>query len=269
MPLKLTVLYFQKNDIGKGHEPVEVFLWLDPLVGLTTTIASRHWNFALPGMGAAMGMRVGLGDASAAKTRLLRPPGSVAESEFLDRCIRCGECFKVCPGPVLSPAGLEFGLEALWTPVVVPSHAGCHQDCNFCTQVCPTQAIRPLSLSEKRKTSIGLAVINPKTCLSRSGQHDCQLCFNECKAAGYNAIQMRRIELELGDIPEGVFSDAELEAMSSIEAPFVACAHIAVTPAIPNRSRFSRRARLKLPASLTKLLPFSNNTRYTALQYNS
>lgn len=32
---------------------------------------------------------------------------------------------------------------------------------------------------------------------------------------------MRRIELELGDIPPGAFSDEELEAMSSIEAPFV------------------------------------------------
>lgn len=173
------------------------------------------------GAGAALAARLGFPARASAATRLLRPPGSVPESEFLDLCIRCGECYKVCPGPVLHPASLEFGLEALWTPVVVPSHAGCHQDCNFCTQVCPTRAIRPLSLVEKRKTPIGLAVIDPKTCLSRSGQRDCQLCFDECRAAGYNAIEMRRIKLELGDIPEGVFSDAELEAMSSIEAPFV------------------------------------------------
>ena len=31
--------------------PVEVFLWLDPLVGLTTAVAARHWNVALLGMG--------------------------------------------------------------------------------------------------------------------------------------------------------------------------------------------------------------------------
>jgi len=173
------------------------------------------------GVGAAMGTRVGLAEAFTPKTRPLRPPGSVPEAEFLDLCIRCGECFKVCPGPVLHPAGLEAGLEALWTPVVVPSHAGCHQDCNFCTQVCPTQAIRPLSLQEKRKTSIGLAVINQKTCLPHAGQRDCRLCFDECEAAGYHAIKMRKIELEMGDVPEGVFSDEELEAMGSIEAPFV------------------------------------------------
>jgi len=173
------------------------------------------------GMGAALGVRTGLIDAFARKTQPLRPPGSVPEREFLDLCIRCGECFKVCPGPVLHPAGLESGWEALWTPVVVPSHAGCHQNCNFCTRVCPTQAIQPLSLEEKRKTPIGLAVLNAKTCLPHAGQRDCRLCFDECEAAGYHAIRMRRIKLELGDIPAGVFSDEQLEAMSSIEAPFV------------------------------------------------
>lgn len=167
------------------------------------------------GIGAATGIR------AVPQTRLLRPPGSVPEARFLDLCVRCGECFKVCPGPVLHPAGLEFGWEALWTPVVVPSHAGCHQDCNFCTQVCPTHAIRPLSLPEKRKTRIGLAVIDTRRCLPHAGQRDCRLCFEECKAAGYHAIQMRQIKLALGDIPPGVVSETELEAMGSIEAPFV------------------------------------------------
>ena len=167
------------------------------------------------------GMSVALGIQASPKAQPLRPPGSASEPEFLDLCIRCGECFKVCPGPVLHPAGLESGWEALWTPVVVPSHAGCHQDCNFCTQVCPTHAIRPLSLPEKRKTPIGLAVINTKTCLPHAGQRDCRLCFEECEAAGYHAIQMRQIKLALGDIPPGVVSETELEAMGSIEAPFV------------------------------------------------
>ena len=175
----------------------------------------------IAGVGAAMATRAGSVGTSLPRTRPLRPPGSVPEPEFLDLCIRCGECLKVCPGPVLLPAGLEYGVEALWTPVVVPSHAGCHQDCNFCTQVCPTQAIRPLSLPEKRRTAIGVAVINTKTCLAHAGQQDCRLCFEECRAAGYHAIQMRQVKLELGDIPPGVFSEAELEAMGSIEGPFV------------------------------------------------
>ena len=153
--------------------------------------------------------------------RLLRPPGSVAEREFLGLCIRCGECFKVCPGPVLHPAGLESGIDALWTPVAVPSRAGCHQDCNFCTQVCPTGAIRPLTIEEKRRTQMGLAVIDAKICLPRRGGRDCRLCFDECEAAGYHAIEMREIRLEVGEVPAGVMSETDLEEMGRIRAPFV------------------------------------------------
>ena len=178
---------------------------------------------------AALGATV-LGAAAAATLRLtdrnqsqglIRPPGAVAEERFLRLCIRCGECIKACPGPVLHPAGLEVGLDALWTPVAVPSWAGCHQDCNFCGQVCPTGAIRPLPIDEKRKVHMGLAAVNTKTCLPHAGEQDCQLCSDECRAAGYNAITMRVIQLEVGDVPDGAMSALELEEASRILAPFV------------------------------------------------
>jgi ferredoxin len=50
---------------------------------------------------------------------MIRPPGSVAELEFFERCIRCDQCINVCPTNVLQPATLkEGGIEALWTPVL-------------------------------------------------------------------------------------------------------------------------------------------------------
>lgn len=151
----------------------------------------------------------------------VRPPGSVSERQFLDLCIRCEQCLKVCPGPVLQAAGLEHGFEALWTPVAVFPHAGCHQDCNFCTQVCPTGAIQPLSPEEKRRFVMGLAVVDFATCLPHRGELDCQLCFEECLAAGYRAIEMRPVRLASGQIPEGLFSPEEVERMGQILAPFV------------------------------------------------
>ncbi len=159
--------------------------------------------------------------ASTARARPVRPPGSVAEERFLDLCIRCEQCIKVCPGPVLQAAGLEHGFEALWTPVAVFPHAGCHQECNFCTQVCPTRAIQPLALPEKRRFVIGLAVVDVATCLPHRGERDCQLCFDECNAAGYRAIEMRPIKLATGPVPEGTFSPDEIEQMGRILAPFV------------------------------------------------
>ena len=158
-------------------------------------------------------------------TRPLRPPGSVPEREFLDLCIRCGECFKVCPGPVLQPAGLEHGLESLWTPVATPEHAGCHQDCNFCTQVCPTGAIQPLDLFVKREVHMGLAHINEQTCLpfDDENREDCNLCYIECEQAGYHAIEMRPLALPVdrAELEAQGFSDYVIDEMSTIQAPYV------------------------------------------------
>ena len=151
----------------------------------------------------------------------IRPPGAVSGDQFLDLCIRCEQCLKVCPGPVLQAAGLEHGFEALWTPVAMFPHAGCHQDCHFCTQVCPTGAIRPLSPDEKRRFVMGLAVVDPAACLPHRGELECRLCFEECTAAGYRAIEMRPVRLATGPVPEGLFSPGEIEQMGRILAPFV------------------------------------------------
>ena len=136
----------------------------------------------------------------------VRPPGSVPEREFLAMCIRCGECFKACPNNVLQPLAFEQGLEGLWTPHVVADWAGCESSCNACGQVCPTGAIRALPLDEKRHARIGLAVVNEQTCLPFANREACQLCVDECNAAGYEAIEFMQVHTatdELGSpIPE-------------------------------------------------------------------
>lgn len=180
---------------------------------------TRRALFVSAASGAAAGVAAKL--CSFASAPPIRPPGSLAESRFLDLCIRCEQCIKVCPGPVLQAAGVEHGLEAFWTPVAVFPHAGCHQDCNFCTQVCPTGAITPLTLADKRRFKMGVAVVNTQTCLPHRGDRDCQLCFDECNAAGYRAIEMRPIQLAAGSVPEGAFSPDEVEQMGRILAPFV------------------------------------------------
>lgn len=123
----------------------------------------------------------------------VRPPGSVPEQEFLQQCIRCGECFKACPNNVLQSQGFAQGLEGLWTPIVNADWAGCESSCNACGQVCPTGAIRPLSLEEKKQTRMGLAIVNELTCLPFANREACQLCVDECNAAGYGAIEFTAV----------------------------------------------------------------------------
>jgi Fe-S-cluster-containing hydrogenase component 2 len=127
---------------------------------------------------------------------VVRPPGSVPEREFLQLCIRCGECYQACPNNVLQPLGLDRGLDNLWTPQVVADWSGCEPSCSNCGQVCPTGAIRALSLEEKRVARMGLAVIDPQTCLPHAGREACQLCVDECRLAGYNAFEFVRVGTE-------------------------------------------------------------------------
>ena len=127
----------------------------------------------------------------------VRPPGSVPEQSFLEMCIRCGECFKACPNNVLQPEGFEQGLEGLWTPMVNADWAGCESSCNACGQVCPTGAIRALPIEEKKVARMGLAEVNESTCLPFAARDECDLCVQECDAAGYHAIEFTQVGVEL------------------------------------------------------------------------
>lgn len=151
-------------------------------------------------LGTLAGAGVAVAKAFAAPPNIhpIRPPGSLPEVEFLQACIRCGECFQACPNDVLQPTGFEQGLGALWTPRVNANWAGCESSCNNCGQVCPTGAIRALPMAEKRVARMGLAKVE-STCLPLAGKEACQLCVDECKAAGYHAIEFMRVHPKLDE----------------------------------------------------------------------
>ena len=111
---------------------------------------------------------------------LIRPPGSVAEDEFLGKCIRCGECMKVCPTNGVQAVMFEGGLEGLWTTVLRPEVGYCEYKCNMCTQVCPTDAIKEMTLEEKQKVKIGLAHVDKSRCLPWAYAKACQVCYEQC-----------------------------------------------------------------------------------------
>jgi ferredoxin len=176
---------------------VELKLENEPQTGETAIGRRGFLSLAAGGATAVTGGVVASGAVRAWGAKLddgdtvrpVRPPGSVPEQEFLQMCIRCGECFKACPNNVLQPEAFEQGLEGIWTPMVQADWAGCESSCNACGQVCPTGAIRALPLEEKRVARMGLAIVNETTCLPFAGQEDCDLCVQECNAAGYRAIE--------------------------------------------------------------------------------
>ncbi len=138
--------------------------------------------------------------------KAIRPPGSVEESEFLERCIKCDQCINVCPTNVLQPSTLaEGGLEGLWTPVMDMRIGFCQLNCTLCSEVCPTGAIQKISLEKKLGVgahaadgpiSVGTAFFNRGRCLPWAMETPCVVCEEVCpvspKAIGTYDVQIKR-----------------------------------------------------------------------------
>ncbi len=129
---------------------------------------------------------------------LIRPPGALREDEFLRKCVRCGECMKVCLTNVIQPTSLEAGLEGLWTPYLVMRLGYCEYSCTLCGQVCPTQAIKKLPVKEKQNTKIGLAFISKDRCLPYAAYTECVVCEEHCPTPK-KAIYFETREVTLQD----------------------------------------------------------------------
>jgi len=122
---------------------------------------------------------------------LVRPPGALPEKEFLSRCIKCGQCMRVCPTNVIHPAGLQGGIEGLWTPSLNfrMGTSGCQVNCIACGNLCPTAAIRPITLDErlgkndyagKGPIKIGTAFVDRGRCLPWAMDRPCIVCQENC-----------------------------------------------------------------------------------------
>lgn len=116
------------------------------------------------------------------RNRQIRPPGALPEDAFADRCIRCLECVRICRsnGGCLQPDAVHSRLEELWLPVAVMREGYCEYNCNLCGEVCPTDAILPMSLQEKQHTPIGLAHFEKNLCIPFARNSDCIVCEEHC-----------------------------------------------------------------------------------------
>ena len=131
------------------------------------------------------------GTAADKNLSLIRPPGSLPESDFLNRCIKCGQCMRICPTNIVVPSGFFGGIENLWTPVLnfTDGTSGCQLTCTACGHICPTSAIRPITPSEKLgidtfadkgPVKMGTAIVDRNRCLPWALDTPCIVCEENC-----------------------------------------------------------------------------------------
>ncbi len=152
-------------------------------------------------------------------SKVIRPPGAVEEREFLERCIRCAECMKVCPNNALHPAFFEAGIEGLWTPILIARIGYCEHSCVLCGQVCPTGAIQKITEKEKlgigqEPIKIGTAFYDHGRCLPWSMQTPCIVCEEFCPTSP-KAIWVEEVEAPMRDSKPG--PNGESPAMKTVK----------------------------------------------------
>jgi polyferredoxin len=169
---------FFRPEAGKGKEVSS------PDLGRRRTLTGLAAGAAVVPL-----MRANTGLGKSRNERLLRPPGALDEAEFLSRCIRCGECMKVCPNNSLQPTLSEAGLEGLWTPALVPRIGYCEPSCVLCSEACPTGAIWQITPQEKgwvvgvgqqNPVRLGTAFYDRGRCLPWALATDCIVCEEWC-----------------------------------------------------------------------------------------
>lgn len=122
---------------------------------------------------------------------LLRPPGALPETEFLEACYRCGSCSDHCPANAIDLLGGRDE-HLVGTPFIDPNVRACVIcDDLTCMQVCPSGALLPV---DRFGIRIGLARVSDDLCVRSNGE-DCRICVEMCP---------------LGDVAIGIADDGRV-----------------------------------------------------------
>ena len=123
----------------------------------------------------------------------ITPPGSLNARNMHQHCVACQLCVAECPNQVLQPSG---DLLTFMQPIMSFERGYCRPECNRCSQVCPTGAIKPITIEKKSSTKIGSAVWTHFLCIPTRHKNEdgtpvsCGNCARHCPAEAITMIQL-------------------------------------------------------------------------------
>ena len=116
------------------------------------------------------------------------PPGAMSLDHFTSKCTACQLCVSNCPGRVLKPAALEYGIGGFMQPRLDFDSGMCEFECSNCSNVCPNGALQPLKLEDKKQVQIGLAEYFQKRCVVVTDRTYCGACAEHCPTGAVHMV---------------------------------------------------------------------------------
>ena len=126
------------------------------------------------------------------------PPGSWSAANMARRCTGCQLCVSECPNDVLRPSA---ALSTLMQPVMSYERGYCRPECNRCSTVCPTGAIKPISLEQKSSVQMGHAVWIKKNCVAVTDGVECGNCARHCPVGAIEMVPLNEEDDETPFVP--------------------------------------------------------------------
>ncbi|MGB8317668.1 MAG: 4Fe-4S binding protein [Ignavibacteriaceae bacterium] len=129
------------------------------------------------------------------------PPGSKNIEHFTSTCTGCHLCISSCPTQVLQPSLFEYGILGILQPYMDYKTGFCNFECKVCTDICPSGAILPLTLDNKKLTQIGKVKFIKENCIVEIEKTECGACSEHCptkavKMIPYNNLHLPEIKEE-------------------------------------------------------------------------
>jgi ferredoxin len=123
------------------------------------------------------------------------PPGSLGLDHFSAYCTACHLCIAACPTQVLVPSLFDYGVTGLFQPKMNYHIGSCSYDCTICSTVCPSGAILPIALEEKKLVQMGKAKFVREDCIVITKKTDCGACSEHCPTKAVKMVPYEKLFL--------------------------------------------------------------------------
>lgn len=168
------------------------------------------------------------------RVKPISPPGSISIANMIEKCTACQMCVSACPTKVLQPSFLDYGLTGMMVPKMDNVSGFCNYDCTICGEVCPTDAILPTKIEEKKLIQIGKVILIKDNCVVYTQKTDCGACAEHCPT--------KSVRMEIDD-------DVKLRAPFITQELCIGCGACEyICPTIPYKSIYVESNQIHLAA---------------------